>query len=324
MRAYVTYFDQRYVARAHVMLRSLRRHDPAAEIFVFCFDRHARELTAELGDTKLFLLSPQDLYAFDPSLAKCNDRKTNAFRATHKAAIAWYVLNQRRDLSSVAHIDADTYFFSSPEPLFAEIGSASVALSPHRYVFNQQRTEWFGRFNAGFIYWRSDRVGVRCLTDYRADCIAWCEPQSMPDGRFMNQGYLSKWPQRYHGVHVIEHPGVNLAPWNVAGVRIGEGREILIDGRPLVFFHFSSLIRGPDGVWRSGYTEFGDNIEIVRRAIYAPYLAEVERAEREIARARPGLLAAEPVWDWTESTVLRDPRSRPRWATRLFAWNGAC
>src|SRR5436853_347453 len=106
-RGYVTYFNQRYVARAHVMLRSLRRHDPAAE--------------------------------------------------------------------------------------------------------------WFGRFNAGCIYWKNDPVGRRCLIDYRADCIAWCAPQSMPDGRFMNQGYLTAWPQRYAGVHVIRHPGVNLAPWNIAG-----------------------------------------------------------------------------------------------------------
>jgi hypothetical protein len=31
----------------------------------------------------------------------------------------------------------------------------------------------------------------------------------------MNQGYLTRWPKRYTGVHIIRRPGVNLGPWNV-------------------------------------------------------------------------------------------------------------
>jgi hypothetical protein len=308
-RGYVTYFDQRYAARARVMLRSLRRHDPAAAIFALCFDEPAQKLTARLWDRKLVVVSPQELHDFDPALAACRDRGNAAFRATHKAALASYVLHRRPDLEAVIHIDADTRFYSSPAPLFAEIATASVALTPHRFVVNRERAEWFGRFNAGFIYWRNDPVGRRCLADYRADCIAWCEPQVTGDGRFMNQGYLTDWPRRYANVHIIEHPGVNLAPWNVAGHAIGEGRALSVDGRPLVFFHFSGLVLDRDGIWRTGYTEFGDNLEIARRAIYGPYLSEVEYADWWAARIWPGLRRAEPVWDWTDSTVLHSGRS---------------
>jgi hypothetical protein len=308
-RGYVTYFNQRYIARAHVMLRSLRRHDPAAEIFALCFDEPAQRLTAELGDSRLSIVSPQELYDLDPALAACRDRGASAFRATHKPALALYALRKRPDLGAVAHIDADAYFFSTPEPLFAEIGEAPIALSPHRFVFNQQRNEWVGRFNAGFIYWKNDVAGRRCLIEYRVDCIDWCAPESMPDGRFMNQGYLTRWPQRYPGVHIIRHPGVNLAPWNIAGHSIDAARGITVDGVPLIFFHFSGLVADDRGRWRTGYTEFGTNLKIARRAIYAPYLEEVERAEQRIARRWPGLERAKPVWDWRGAVIMRRRRT---------------
>lgn len=309
-RGYVTYFDQRYAARARVMLRSLRRHDPEAEIFALCFDEPARDLTTRLEDRKLAVVSPDEVHAFDPALAACHDRGRAAFRATHKPVLLNFALSKRPDLDALMHIDADTFFFSSPAPLFAEIGEASVALSPHRFVANRRRAELFGAFNAGFVYWRNDPVGLRCLAEYRADCIAWCQPEVTGDGRFMNQGYLTNWPQRYRNVHVVRHPGANLAPWNIAGCSISEGSQILVDGLPLIFFHFSGLVLDQDGVWRTGYCEFGDNLEIARRAIYAPYLDQVERAERWAAQYWPDLPRAEPVWEWKGSTVVRGEGQR--------------
>ena len=309
-RGYVTYFDQRYAARAHVMLRSLRRHDPDAEIFALCFDEPAQDLTARLDDRKLVIVAPEELHAYDPALAACRARGKAAFRATHKPVLASYALNKRPNLDAIMHIDADTCLFSPPAPLFAEVGEASVALSPHRFVANRRRADWFGTFNAGFIYWRNDPVGLRCLADYRADCIDWCEPTVTSDGRFMNQGYLTAWPQRYPNVHVIAHPGINLAPWNIAGHTISEAPRVLVDGHPLIFFHFSGLVLDPNGVWRTGYCEFGDNLEIARRAIYASYLDQVERAERWAAQYWPDLPRAEPVWEWKGSTVVRGEEQR--------------
>jgi hypothetical protein len=318
-RAYVTYFDQRYVARAHAMLRSLRFHDPDAAVFALCFDEPARALTAELQDRQISFVSPRELYEFDPDLAACEGRGDAAFRATHKASLARYVLHRHPEFSGVAHIDADTYFFSSPQPLYDEIGEAPVAISPHRFFYNRRRSEWYGHFNAGYIYWKNDATGRRCLADYRDDCIRWCEREAMPDGRFMNQGYLTSWPQRYAGVHVIAHPGVNLAPWNIAGHSLSKQSEIRVDDRPLIFFHFSGIVPDSFGTWRSGYTEFGDNLNIARRAIYQPYLKAVERADRQAKHIWPGLQEAQPVWQWSETTVLlRRHEARKQRAAAIF------
>jgi len=187
-RAYVTYFDQRYLAFAVVMLRSLRRHDPQAEIFALCFDQTSYDIIAALGERNIVAVSAEAICDFEPRLKACTDRTRAAFYATHKPVLPLYVLNQRPDLVAIAHIDADSFFFSSPAPLFAEIGNAPIALSPHRFSKPYDDLKHFGEFNAGLIFWRNDALGLRCLTDYCADCLRWCAPIVEPDGRFMNQG----------------------------------------------------------------------------------------------------------------------------------------
>src|SRR5688572_33166541 len=115
-RAYVTYFDQRYLASAMVMLRTLVHHDPEGEIFALCLDEPAFQLVAALGEKRIVPVSAQSLYDFEPALAACRDRPRLAFYATHKPVLPLYVLSRRPDLSAIAHVDADTYFFSSPAP----------------------------------------------------------------------------------------------------------------------------------------------------------------------------------------------------------------
>jgi hypothetical protein len=319
-RAWVTYFDQRYLARALVMLRSLRRHDPEAALFVLAFDETTRAVVSALGDPALAVVTPEDLARFEPALPGCVARPRQAFYGTHKPVLPLYVLERRPDLAAVAHIDADTYFFSPPAAVFEEIGPASVAVSPHRFAAAASQSA-YGAYNAGFIYWRNDAVGRRCLEDYRADCLRWCEPRFEPDGRYMNQGYLTAWPDRYEGVHVLQHSGANLAPWNLAGHRLAADHGVRVDGRPLVFYHFTNLLRDARGIWRTIAREFGANLPLALEAIYRPYLDEVEASERELRRQGWALAALEKAsWKVEDAAPVRRgpwPRTPGLWLSRL-------
>ena len=283
-RAYVTYFDQHYLARALVMLRSLRRHDPQAAIFALCFDQASFGVVAGLEDRGVVAVSLEAVASFEPALLGCTKRSRWAFYATHKPIVALYALNRRPELSSIACIDADTQFFGSPAPLFEEIGEASIAVSPHRFSRAYEGRRKSGLYNAGFIYWRNDELGRRCLADYRADCLNWCEIDFQAGGKWMNQGYLSTWPERYPDVHIIRHPGVNLAWWNIAGHTIAATEAVTVDGEPLIFVHFSHIGLDEIGIWRG--PPFGDNLLPALRAIYRPYLREVEKTERWLRRRR--------------------------------------
>jgi hypothetical protein len=293
-RAWITYFDQRYLARALVMLRSLRRHDPQAEIFPLCFDQIAFDIVAGLTDDKITPIAEADMLGFEPALARNGGRGRLPFYALHKPVLPAYVFRRRPKLAAIAHIDADTYFYASPQPMFDEIGEASIGLSPHRFSPPYQDAVIYGEFNAGFIYWRNDPVGRRCLDEYRTDCLRWCAPWAEPDGRYMNQGYLTAWPGRYPNVHVLRHPGANLAYWNMARHRLTEKPVISVDGEALIFHHFSNVHQDHRGTWRCPYRQFGGNLGVALRAVYRPYLDEVEDTAAWLQMRVPGLLPMDP------------------------------
>jgi hypothetical protein len=289
-RCYATYFDQRYLARGLVMMRSLRRTDPDATIAPLCLDALTFDTVTALNDPNITPVRHEDLLAFEPALRACADRPRAAFYATHKPVLPRYVFERWSELQRVTHIDADAWFFGSPEAIFSEAPDASILVSPHRYPSDSNWEAYYGRFNAGFISWRNDATARECLSDYWADCFARMEPDET-GGRFMNQGYLTVWPERYAGVHVIAHPGANLAPWNVRSHELrmtvdGGVRQVTVDARPLIFFHFSRMFRDADGHWRTDYLRFGEeNLAVALLGVYRPYFEAVEAQMRSLAEA---------------------------------------
>jgi hypothetical protein len=112
-----------------------------------------------------------------------------------------------------------------------------------------------GPYNVGFNVFRRDSDGLAALAWWRERCLEWCFLR-FGDGRFGDQRYLEEFPTRFKAVHILEHPGGGLAPWNARGydVRPSNG-GISVDGHPLVFHHFSSL-------------ELSEGMPRLRRAVF--------------------------------------------------------
>lgn len=288
---FCTICDEGFLIKALVLDRSLLRHSPAFRLTVFCLDERSQRILDRLELPHLQTVPMAELEAFDPELAAVKpDRNVSEYSWTAKSSMIKYLFASLPEGATVSYMDADQMFFSDPEALFEEMGDASVMITPHRFSREHEEAVSAGIYNAGFITFRNDRRGNTALEWWRERCLEWCFHRHEPD-RSGDQKYLDDWTERFEGVHVLADVGGGLAPWNLGDHRIRKaGAGVLIDGRPLIFFHYHRVelrLAGKHGSRPAGY-------HIPRRAmrlIYEPYLAEIDAAWDSVRAIDPAFSA---------------------------------
>ena len=215
-RHYCTYFDRRYAAQGLALWLSLRRHDPAAVLWVLALDAATADAIRALGEESLRAVPLAELEAADRELAAARENRSWVeYVFTLSPCWPRYLLagGAKIEMEAITYCDADLAFFASPAALWGELGAGSVLIAEHRFPPYLRHLETRGRFNVGVLCFRNDARGRAVLEDWRARCIAWCHDRVEP-GRYADQKYLDAWPETFAGVVVSRRAGVNLAPWN--------------------------------------------------------------------------------------------------------------
>jgi hypothetical protein len=171
-------------------------------------------------------------------------------------------------------------FFSSPEPIFAEAGDATIILTAHRDLPEFNISANAGIYNVQFMRFRRNSEGLRSLKWWRERCIEWCFDR-VEDNKFGDQKYLDDWPERFTGVHVLQHLGAGVAPWNSAQYSFKKiEHKVYVENQILIFYHFHALKLYPFNI---GYCcEFYPLKMNVRNWIYQTYFNEIGRAYQTI------------------------------------------
>lgn len=288
-RHYVTYFDHRYLPRAMAMWESLKRHSPGpAHLWALCLSSEAHEALDALQVDGVTAVPLADLERHDPDLlAVKSTRSAVEYYFTCSPALPLYILDKHPEVDLVTYLDADLCFYSSPEALFDELGSASVAITAHRFPPDLAYLEDRGVYNVAWCSFRRDDAGLDVLRTWRRQCLKWCYDR-LEDGRYGDQKYLDTWPDQA-GVVVLRNPGANVAPWNLRTHRVTyDGQQLRSDGTPIVFYHFSGLKR--DGRWSYDlnlhiYGVAPDDTVLGR--LYRPYIADLVRHSAAVAVVVP-------------------------------------
>lgn len=243
---FCTLFDRYYLPRALALYRSLARHAGDFVLRALCMDDESERLLRRLGLPKLELIPVSELEAWDPALAATRQGRSRAeYCWTATPTLCRYVLEQVR-APSTTYIDADQFFFSSPDALSEQMGDGSIVVVPHLYKPTVGAPFHYGRFVVGWLSLRNDANSAAALRWWRERCLEWCHDRNEPT-RFGDQKYLEAWPTLFAGVRMNDDPANALGPWNVRDHAIewvdGETR---VDGRPLVNHHFSGVrLHGP-------------------------------------------------------------------------------
>jgi cephalosporin hydroxylase len=310
-----TIVDSGYLPRLLVLHSSLVETCPAFRLRVFSMDDWSEALLERLALPFVEIVSHTDLEEYEPRLLQVEAQRSH--RAYCWTAFPIVLLHSlEHGAETMAFLDTDLCFYSDPAPIFAELGTGSIALTPHNlspayaWSFDGRREEeLYGIFNTGFTIFRGAE-GVRAARWWRDRCLEACSDDPAAETGYGDQKYVDDWPTRFAGVRVIEEPGAHLAPWNWDNrrVEVGEGRT-LVDGRPLIFYHFASLrlhdgatrlrraglfrtdlrlTRGPSPlVWSTAW-----NLDEKQRdLLWDPYVERLSRAISEIRRVDPDFRA---------------------------------
>jgi SAM-dependent methyltransferase len=291
---FCTLFDRNYVSRGLVLHRSLARVCESFRLWVFCMDEESERVVRRLALPHVQIVSLAELEARDPALLSTKAARTQVeYCWTATPATCLRTLELDPDASGVTYLDADLRFFSNPQVLFDELGEDATLIVPHRYAPEHRHKEpTSGTYNVEWLTFRRDEDGLAALQWWHDRCIEWCFFR-WEDGKLGDQKYLEQFPARFRRVHVLEHPGGGLAPWNVTAHELAEGSDgvPLVDGLPLVFYHYHSLRlygSGPSttaarlvGRVRSGPFAWTTNYPVSdeeRRLVWDPYLHDLAEA----------------------------------------------
>jgi hypothetical protein len=284
---YCTLFDSNYLVKAVAMHRTLLRHAPDAHLTAFVFDDRTKRILDALSLPRLTVTTLAELEAFDADLLSVKaDRTPTEYCWTSTPVLPLYLFAHRPDLDEITYLDADLGFFADPQLLFDEIGDASVCITPHRYSPEYAYQEVNGIYCVQWLTFRRDERGMAALQWWHDRCIEWCYYR-LEDGKLGDQKYLDDWPERFEGVHVLEHKGGGLAPWNISRYETAErGGRVFVDDDPLVFFHYHrlGLRRRGEHAWEPPGYPISEN---ARELVYDPYLAELDDALRLIRTVEP-------------------------------------
>jgi hypothetical protein len=287
---FVTLFDSNYLMKAVAMHASLHRHCSDFRLTAYCFDDEAKAILDELALPNLDTVALAELEAHDPELlATKADRSPVEYCWTATPALPLHLLHTRPHVDRVTYLDADLLFFADPQLLFDAIGEASICITPHRFAPEYEHHAVNGIYCVQWVTFTRDQRGMEALQWWHDRCIEWCYYR-LEDGKLGDQKYLDDWPERFEGVHVLEHAGGGLAPWNITRYRLTERvGKVYVDSAPLVFYHYHRLrllSRGYD--WAPpGYLITDHD----RALVYDPYMQALEEARELVRSVRPDFSA---------------------------------
>jgi hypothetical protein len=296
------------------MYRSLAAACENFHLYVFAFD----DLTLEY-----FKLNPEkhltivSLHEFEDEdlLRVKSERTAGEYCWTSTSSTILYCI-QKFGLDHCTYIDADMIFYSDPKVLYQEMGERSVLITEHRYTPAYDQSATSGIYCVQYVTFKNDSYGMKALRWWRDACIEWCFNRA-EDGKFGDQKYLDDWTTRFESVHVLQHLGGGVAPWNVQQYHVSmEQNKIFVSEKlsdkkwPLVFFHFHGL-----RFYAGDMVEFTgagyELVESVKALLFKPYAKLLFDMQTNLLKTNPTVANANGV-----SKESRPTRKENAWMIR--------
>jgi len=160
-----------------------------------------------------------------------------------------------RGADKVVYLDPDIGVLGSLQPIVDLLDHHDILLTPHQLEPDAKRSAiqdneicslQHGIYNLGFAAVARRTEGLAFADWWEKRLLGWCH-DAVSTGIFVDQKWCDLAPGLFDSLHILRDPGCNVASWNLSQrkVSINEQGDVLVNGSPIKFFHFTKL--GPVG-----------------------------------------------------------------------------
>jgi hypothetical protein len=292
MNNFCTLFDSFYLSRGLALHESLLEHSSGFHLYIFAFDELSYRILTDLS-LKHVTVIPLSDFETEELLTVKDGRSKAEYCWTCTPSVISHVLNNF-EVAECTYLDSDLFFYSDPSVLIEELDvhKKNVLITEHRYSFLPRLYEEkrAGIFCVQFMTFRKEESSLRVLDIWRNQCIEWCFARH-EDGKFGDQKYLDLWPELYDNVHILEHPGGGIAPWNLTDYTfLPDGNSIAGKKKDsavsfnVVFFHYQYVKFLKDGTFDIGWYIIPST---VRKLFYINYIIKLVALEDSLRSNYP-------------------------------------
>lgn len=274
-----TILDKNYIVRTLAFYEALIKFGEEYTFWLLCLDNETKEIINRL-DLKNIIAMKVDEINDQELLSSRTNRNIAEFAFTSKSAWINYIFNHTKKGDNLIYADNDVIYFSTPNNVLDRMrkNGYSIGITAHRFAKKQEQlNEKIGKYNAGLIYFIVDDNSRECVREWRKQCIDWCYLKH-EEGKFGDQLYMNKWPEKYKAVYEIPDKGVNVGSWNLHNYKITKKDNIFfVDDDLLVCYHFHRIRFYIDG----------DNIKplpiyIYHSELYKIYTEYIEKSWKKM------------------------------------------
>lgn len=234
MYNYCTLFDSNYLHKGLALYESLCNVCSEFHLYVVAFDDNCYNTLRDFKLKRMTVVSLSEFETEELLAVKLTRNRAEYCWTCGPSVIYHFITNYQLD--HCTYLDSDMLFFTSPDPIYEEIGNNSIAITEH---FTEEVDRLGGKFCVQFVYFRNDKDGLKALLWWKDKCIDWCYAR-FEDGKYGDQKYLDYFPENFDHVCILKNRGAGVAPWNESQYDFSEFGKIKYNDEiiNIVFFHY--------------------------------------------------------------------------------------
>src|ERR1700685_4647933 len=243
IRAACTIVSFNYLAYARTLCNSFLEFHPNDKFYVLLVDRLPEDFDPSQENFALLLVEELGIPNFESVAFKYGILELNT---NVKPTFLKRLFSEGVD--QLIYFDPDILICAPLDRVYEALNANAIVLTPHCTSPNEEGSYSEvlllidGVFNLGFIALSRSAETERFLGWWEHRCLNLGYNERWA-GLFVDQKWINLVPCYFDSVHVLKHPGCNVAYWNLHERTLEKaGTSWMVNGTAtLIFFHFSGI-----------------------------------------------------------------------------------